>query len=239
MCLLSKPHPRPSLPIIDLGLPVVQVELCDAVYAAPPPPPPPPPASASTSSSTSTLARNATLLTTTTDRSAAPPSATRAPLFSTNRTAPAPELWQHGPNAHQAHMCISTYFSRLEPALELFLPGPTVAHRFLQECNALWTAEATVRTRGQGQEEEGEEGVQQDKNVNVEVNGGATKGWTSVYLASMAMGAMAMTEVEWTSIGCPEDKTRAGAAWLEEAGRRLVEDGQSGASPVLPGASEG
>ena len=40
------------------------------------------------------------------------------------------------------------------------------------------------------------------------------------------MGAMAMTEAEWGSIGCTENKTQAGATWLEEAGRLLVESGE-------------
>ncbi|GAA5866822.1 hypothetical protein JCM3774_001812 [Rhodotorula dairenensis] len=223
---------------IDLARLISQVELCDAAYAPSPPPPPPPPAvppiaSASTSSSTSSSARNLA-----TEHHHAPASSSLsrpAPLFSTSRTAPvfAQDSAWFRPNAHQAHMCVSTYFSRLEPALELFLPGPTVAHRFLQECNALWTADGNVGEAAaelgpgaQMQAQEQEETEMTLRREREKVDGEVvTRGWTSVYLATLAMGAMAMTEVEWASIGCTEDKVRAGAAWLEEAGRLLVENG--------------
>ena len=187
-----------------------QLELCDSAYsslpqaaaAAPPssstsPPPPPPP-----------------IATTSTTASIPPPRP--PPLFSTS-PIPCGELYQ--PTSHQSHLCISTYFSRLEPALELFLPGPTVAHRFLQECNAHW---ASVDANGNGN------GAGDPTTTTRTM----TKGWRSMYLASMAMGAMAMTEAEWASIGCTENKTRAGATWLEEAGRLLVESGEFARAPA-------
>ncbi|KWU42555.1 hypothetical protein RHOSPDRAFT_35908 [Rhodotorula sp. JG-1b] len=199
------PFDKVKLEGVDIDLPrlISQVELCDSAYsslpqaaaAAPPssstsPPPPPPP-----------------IATTSTTASIPPPRP--PPLFSTS-PIPCGELYQ--PTSHQSHLCISTYFSRLEPALELFLPGPTVAHRFLQECNAHW---ASVDANGNGN------GAGDPTTTTRTM----TKGWRSMYLASMAMGAMAMTEAEWASIGCTENKTRAGATWLEEAGRLLVESG--------------
>ncbi|GAA5976909.1 hypothetical protein JCM10908_005672 [Rhodotorula pacifica] len=192
---------------IDLERLRAQLETCDSAYTSPPNQPPTPPLAPSASTSpSSSLAPPPT---------SAPPqpapisssSSLPAPLFSTSRTPC--DLFC--PTSHQSHMCLSTYFSRLEPALELFLPGPTVAHRFLQECSTLWASGVTPaddigeggRGRGKGRE-----------------------GWNSIYLAGMAMGAMAMTEAEWASIGCgAENKVRAGATWLEEAGRLLVENG--------------
>ena len=191
-----------------------QVVLCDSAYASPTQAPaaPPPPRSSSASTPPPFAAPTSTTTTTTPTTPTPPPTSSSLPppLFSTSQT-PCGELYT--PTSHQSHLCISTYFSRLEPALELFLPGPTVAHRFLQDCSAHW-ANADANGNGAG-----------DPTTTTRMTG--RKGWRSTYLASLAMGAMAMTEAEWASIGCTEDKTQAGATWLEEAGRLLVESGES------------
>ncbi|POY75785.1 hypothetical protein BMF94_1098 [Rhodotorula taiwanensis] len=122
-------------------------------------------------------------------------------LFSTSRVPG--ELYC--PTGPQAQACISTYFNRLEPSLELFspeTPGTTLAatesepaREFLRHCSDLWTHGSTPKMIG----------------------------WASMYLGCLAVGARAMTEAEWAAIGCTEDKAKAAVAWLEEAGRLLVD----------------
>lgn len=113
-------------------------------------------------------------------------------LFSTSRVP----LTLYCASGQQAHSCISNYFSRLEPTLELFvLAEPTRA--FLRECADLWAIGSSPQR----------------------------KGWAPMYLACLALGAMAMTEAEWAALGCAEAKAHATAAWLEEAGRLLVDAG--------------
>ncbi|GAA6050792.1 hypothetical protein JCM3770_001648 [Rhodotorula araucariae] len=124
-----------------------------------------------------------------------------APLLSAT-LAPSPPAAL--PASQQIHAHLSTYFARIEPALELFAPAATQA-AWQAQCVELWTA---------GIVPEG-------------------KGWLAAYLAGMAMGAMAMTEDEWYESGMSEGRQTKAREWVEEAARLLVADGLRAALVIL------
>lgn len=108
-------------------------------------------------------------------------------------TSPSPVAHPEGP---KAHALLSTYFSRIEPELQLFQPQ-TKRDLFQSECVSYWMSGVSSPRRG----------------------------WLASYLASLALGAMGMTADEWVESGAEGFKDHCGKEWIEEAGRALLSDG--------------
>lgn len=97
------------------------------------------------------------------------------------------------PSAQQAHTCISTYMTRVEPSLQLFAPAHA-RQAFLAGGMSMWKTG--------------------------EVPG--PSGWLACYLAALAHGAMSMTKEEWHLSGRFDAREATAREWLLEAGRSLA-----------------
>ncbi|GJN87477.1 hypothetical protein Rhopal_000426-T1 [Rhodotorula paludigena] len=108
------------------------------------------------------------------------------------------------PEGPKAHALLSTYFSRIEPELQLFQPQ-TKRDLFQSECVSYWMSGVSSPRRG----------------------------WLASYLSCLALGAMGMTADEWVESGAEGFKDHCGKEWIEEAGRVLLSDGVQAALLIL------
>ncbi|GAA6031723.1 hypothetical protein JCM8097_001953 [Rhodosporidiobolus ruineniae] len=111
------------------------------------------------------------------------------------------------PTPHQSHACLAAYFASVEPSLKLFASSSgRTAETFQAQCLALWNGHPGP---------EGEGGMR-------------GRGWTGMYLAAVALGAVALREEQVRALGIvgggERVETRA-REWAGEAVRSLATDG--------------
>ncbi|GAA5843132.1 hypothetical protein JCM11251_003939 [Rhodosporidiobolus azoricus] len=103
----------------------------------------------------------------------------------------------------QARACLAAYFRLVEPSLSLY-PSRDSQVRFQETCLRIWNTTPCSGVNGDGDAHEAK-----------------PKGWWSMYLATVALGMMVLSEGEALQIGIPvEEEERAG--WAREVAEEAV-----------------
>ncbi|GAA5884771.1 hypothetical protein JCM6882_005386 [Rhodosporidiobolus microsporus] len=95
----------------------------------------------------------------------------------------------------QAHAALSAYFRALEPSL-LFFTSPSARLGFQEKCLDMWAGEAAQGAEASGGVDAAEKGKKLAR----------PRGWWSMYLATVALGLMAMDEADAHGVVLPQEE---------------------------------